>query len=262
MYRASSLYREFVLHGALVDLRQRYAGTGFGSLWLLAQPLSQIVVFTAVFSGIMEVPLGRASSRDVDFAVYLCAVLLPWIGFSEIVGRSTNCLIANSRLILVIGVPEEPLFVKEGISGFVSMLAGTAPLPLLVAVMGPPLTWNWLWLPLVMLLFAALGLGIGMTMGVLNVLVRDVGHSVGVVLQVLLWSSPIVYVESILPAWYRPILPFLPPYPFVSALHEIVAFGAAPDGSNWAAMLAFALGALAVGLLLVRTLRPAIRDGL
>ena len=81
-------------------------------------------------------------------------------------------------------------------------------------------------------------------------------------LQIWMWVTPIVYVEEILPPGLRTLVPYNPAYPFIDALHRMVVLGAWPPAWEWPAMLVWAALTPLVGYLVLRRLRPEIRDAI
>jgi lipopolysaccharide transport system permease protein len=103
------------------------------------------------------------------------------------------------------------------------------------------------------------GFGLGLLLGTVNVFFRDVGQIMTVVLQIWMWSVPIIYLEDMLPTAYRATLPFNPVYPFVSAFRSAI-LDSMPPPWIWAAMLGWALVAVLVGSAVLAALRSEIRD--
>jgi lipopolysaccharide transport system permease protein len=135
---------------------------------------------------------------------------------------------------------------------------------LLVAALGfgVRITWAWLAvLPMVVLL-ELLGFGIGLTLGSLNVFFRDIGQALGIALQMWMWLTPVVYLKDVLPLEYRRYLIYNPAFPVIDALHEIVLDGAWPEPWHWGLAAAWAAGATLLGYVVLRKLRPEIRDAL
>jgi ABC-type polysaccharide/polyol phosphate export permease len=108
--------------------------------------------------------------------------------------------------------------------------------------------------------FREFGFGLALGLSTLNVFFRDIGQVLGVLLQIWMWSLPIVYVEEMLPEGYRAGLPFNPAYPFVRTLRALYLEAAPPPAWMWGAMLGWGLVVGALGWLLLRRLRPEIRD--
>src|SRR5678816_440930 len=85
-------HRGYIWRTALAEVRTRYAGAGLGALWNLLQPLSMILIFTAIFTRLMP----GADVLGAPYPVYLCAGLLPWSAFGECINRGTFAFITNA----------------------------------------------------------------------------------------------------------------------------------------------------------------------
>lgn len=83
-----------------------------------------------------------------------------------------------------------------------------------------------------------------------------------IVLQLWMWMTPIVYVEAILPPALRALVPYNPAYPFIDALQRMVVAGQWPPGWEWPVMLGWSALMPIVGYLVLRRLRPEIRDAI
>jgi lipopolysaccharide transport system permease protein len=139
------------------------------------------------------------------------------------------------------------------------MCIAVALLPLLALFLGQPPSWAWLLLPAIVVLWQAFGFGLGLALSTINVFFRDVSQILIVLLQVWMWSVPIVYLEDMLPDPYRGLVAFNPAYPFVTALRSAVMDSVAPAWI-WAAMLGWATLAIVIGSGVIFRLRGEIRD--
>ena len=86
--------KAFLLKEMVVrDLRARYAGSGLGLTWAFAHPILWMLLYTAVFSLVLRVPVepGYAS-----FPEFLMAGLLPWMAIQEGIARSASVLVDNA----------------------------------------------------------------------------------------------------------------------------------------------------------------------
>jgi lipopolysaccharide transport system permease protein len=255
-------YRGYIWRNSVAELRHRYAGSGLGLFWLVLYPLAQIAVFSLVFSGIMQARLPGLAELPFSFTLYLCAGLLPWIGFSEIVTRSTSTLLTHASTVTSAAIPEQIFFSVDAVAGYLTMLVGMALLLGAALLVGLEPSLAWVSLPGILALLVVFAFGLGMGMGVLNVFSRDVSQVVSILLQISLWTAPIVYAESILSDRLRSLLPYNPLYSFVSSLHDAVLFGTAPTPTRWLAMMGVGVLAMLGGYALLRWLRPELRDAL
>ena len=113
---------------------------------------------------------------------------------------------------------------------------------------------------MVILLLQSFGFGLGLMLGSLNVFFRDIGQGLGIFLQMWMFLTPIVYVKDILPALFQKLLVFNPAFPFIDSLQGIIVRGLWPAPWHWGLMTFWALTAPLAGYMILRKLRPEIRD--
>ena len=218
---------------------------------MIIHPLMQVLIFSFILSGIMSARMPGMGGR-YSYAIYLMAGTLAWSLFAEIIQRCLTIFIDNANLLKKMIFPRIclPLIVTGSavFANFILFLTITAVFALLGHFPGISL----LALPLVFLINIALALGVGLSMGVLNVFMRDIGQAVPVMLQLGYWATPIVYMPGILPEPYRRWLAFNPLYPIVEAYHDILLFGRMPVFSSLVPIFLFALVALVLALYLFR----------
>lgn len=204
-------YRGFVLGSVLRDIRLRYRGSLLGTFWLVAPPLVMIGIYTLVFSKIMHSKLPGVPS-DYAYSIYLCAGLLQWTLFAEVVQRLQNTFIEHANLIKKASFPRLTLpLVTVGVALFnFAVIYGLFTLFLLA--LGQYHALIPLAYPTVLLVLLWLATATGLFLAVLNVFFRDIGQMTGVALQLVFWATPIVYPSSILPERARALLAWNPVY--------------------------------------------------
>jgi lipopolysaccharide transport system permease protein len=252
-------YRGFIVRNALSDVRYRYAGSAAGVAWNVINPLAQIVIYSLVFSQIMVVRMPGGASGTA-FALYLCAGLLPWAAFSECILRGTNAFIENAPYLKKLPIPEQVFVAQTAVSATLFLGISMALLGIVILISGSAPSIAWLGVPLVLLLFQAFGFGLGLIFSTLNVFLRDIGQVLTIALQLWMWLTPIVYVEEILPARVQEIIRHNPAYPFIDGLHRMIVAGQWPSAWQWPVMLFWAGAAPVLGYVILRRLRPEIRD--
>lgn len=252
-------YRKYIWRGALRDLRHRYAGSSMGFLWNVITPLFQIFLYTLVFSQLMVIRIAGLPS-SFGFAIYLCAGLIPWTGFSDTVSRCTNSFVENANYLRKLAIPEQVFVAQNAGSSFLSLMIGMTLLVVICCLLGHYPSWSWLCLPVVLILLQGFGFGLGLFLGVLNAFFRDISQALGLFLQLWFWATPIVYTENILPPWIMKWLPLNPAYPFIQSLHTIIVDKTWPAAMVWSSMFFLAFGMPLLGYLVLRRFRPEIRD--
>jgi ABC-type polysaccharide/polyol phosphate export permease len=254
-------YRGFIARNAVSDIRNRYAGSAIGVAWNVLNPLAQIAIYSVVFSQLMadRVPGLHAGT---SFALYLCAGLLPWSAFADCVLRGANAFIENAPYLKKLPIPEQVFVAQNAVAATLFLGISMTLLGLVTVLVGGRVSPAWLGVPLVLLLLQSFGFGLGLVFSTLNVFLRDIGQVLAIALQLWMWLTPIVYVEQILPPGLREVMRYNPAYPFIDALHRMIVAGQWPAGWQWPVMAAWAATAPLAGYLVMRRLRPEIRDAL
>ena len=91
-------YRGFILGSVKREFQLKYRNSLLGAAWMVLNPLAMILVYTVIFSQVMHNRL-PGNSNQYSFSIYLCAGLLTWNLFSEIVGRSQVMFLESANLI-------------------------------------------------------------------------------------------------------------------------------------------------------------------
>lgn len=232
-------YRELLYFLAWRDLKVRYKQTVLGLLWVVMQPLLLTLIFT-VFLG----QLARVPSDGVPYPLFIYVGLLPWTFFSNAVANSGTSLVSNSHLITKVYFPRLIVPAAAILARFVDFLVAFAILVGMLAFYRVAPTPNLLLLPLMAVLTTALALGVGLLIAALNVRYRDVGVVLPVVLQLLMFVSPVLYPVTLVPERWRGLYALNPLVGVVEGFRASI-FGLR---FNWAAL---AVTAAATVLLLV-----------
>ena len=264
MVRGLFRYRSFIWQNAVAELRHRYAGTNLGVVWNVLHPLALIAVYALVFTGIMRQagfkPVAGLSDA-VTFVLYLTSGLLPWLAFAECLTRGCNAFTDNAAYLKKLPIPEQVFVAQTAASATLGLAISFSLLLVVSLALGLRPTWHWLLLPVPLAALQLLGFGLGLLCGTLNVFFRDIGQLLGLALQLVLWTVPIVYLEQSVPAWLAAVIRWHPLYPALHAVRELFLFRQGVPGPEiWAGMLAWPLLACGVAWLAFGKLRTEIRD--
>ena len=244
-------YRGFVLGSVKREFQTRYRNSLLGATWTILNPLSMIVVYTVIFSQLMRARLPGVDN-SLAYGIYLCAGILAWGFFAEVIGRSQSVFLEHANLIKKLAFPRIclPLIVVLNAGVNFAIIFALFLGFLLVTDNFPG--WALLGIVPVLLVQTAFSIGLGIILGVLNVFVRDVGQFVGIFLQFWFWFTPIVYPLSILPEGIQPLIDLNPMAPLIAAYQGIFVYGQWPD---WHALWPTTLLAAALCLLGMRLFR-------
>ena len=222
------LYRNFIYSSVKRDLVAMFARSKLGGLWIVINPLAQVLIYALILSNILSAKLPGIDNKYA-YAIYLMAGFLAWNLFSDLINRGTNMFVSNAGILQKMSFPKITLPCISVGSSVVNNFLLFATMIVIFLVLGHGFTLQVLWLIPLTALVALLGVSIGLIVGVLNVFMRDIGNFMAIILQVWMWFTPIVYPESIIPEEYRGLLMMNPMYPIVDAYHNVLLYGTAPS---------------------------------
>lgn len=254
-------YRGFILGSVKREFQTKYRNSLLGIAWPIINPLAMIIVYTVIFSQIMRAKLPGVDSTFA-YSIYLCAGVLTWGLFAEIVGRGQNVFLDNANLLKKIRFPRLCLPVTvvatAGLNFFI--IFSLFSVFLLVSGTFPGLPYLAIFPLLGLLVLFSIGLGI--TLGVLNVFFRDIGHLFSIFLTFWFWLTPIVYPVSILPERLQPFMNLNPMASLINAFQVVLVNGQWPDWLSLLPVLVLALLLCIFGFNLFRRHAGEIVDDL
>ena len=231
LIKAAWQYRGFIASSVVNDFKSRLSHTRFGVVWVVLQPLAQVIIFATILSNVLGARLNGISGK-YGYVAYLMAGTACWSLFADIVQRCMTVFIDNGSLLKKIQFPRITLAaVVVGIAS-VNNLAYVAIVLLALPLMAVHPGIHYLWLPVLMAMTISLAAGIGLFLGTLNVFARDLGQVVLVLLQFWYWMTPIVYPISIVPKALRSALNLNPVLPLVVGYQNVLLHNWRPPHQN------------------------------
>jgi lipopolysaccharide transport system permease protein len=183
--------RELIYFLALRDLKVRYQHTALGAVWAVLQPAVMTVIFT-IFLG----PMAGGGPGTPPYPVYVYTGFMAWNLFSAALTGASHSVIGAEAIITKIYFPRLviPLAAVGGhLVDFAIACTGLAALMLYYHL--PP-TANLLLMPLWAVLTVLAGFGVGTLLAALNVKYRDFRHLQPFILQVWMFSTPSIFIQS------------------------------------------------------------------
>jgi lipopolysaccharide transport system permease protein len=217
-------YRDLLYTLSAHRISVRYKQTSLGIAWAVLQPLMMMVIFTAVFSVLAKMP-----GDGTPYALFAYTALLPWTFFSGSVTNATNSLVSHTQMITKVYFPREILPITYVVAGAFDFAIGFVVLLALMAWYAVPLTASaWMLLPIVALL-ALWTLAVSLVLSAVQVRFRDIGVALPVLVQGLMFASPIIYPLSVVPTSWRSWYLLNPIAGIVGSFRDILLHHAAPD---------------------------------
>jgi len=227
-------YRDLLWLFVRRDFVSVYKQTILGPLWFFIQPLFTAIVFTVIFSGVAKIP-----TDGMPAMLFYLAGMTPWNYFAACLNKTSNTFIANAgifgkvyfpRLIVPLSVVVSNI-IQLGIQfllfiGFLLYYLAT----------GADINPHWGLLivltPALVFLMAGLGLGAGIVVSSLTTKYRDFVFLIAFGIQLMMYSTPIIYPLSSIPEKWRWLIQLNPMTGPVEAFRALYLGGPIP----WSAL--------------------------
>jgi lipopolysaccharide transport system permease protein len=208
-----------------------------------------MLTYFFVFGLVLQSRFGDDSSRS-GYAIYFLAGMLPWLAFSEAVGRAPFIMVEHRGFIRKLVFPVETLPVNLVAAGLVTEFFGIILFVLALLLVRGHVPLTVFYLPALVIPQVLLTAGICWFLAALGVFVRDLAQINGFLLTVWFFVTPICYSAaqwSSLPHTAFRILTKNPIFVLVNAYRAILLESRAPDWGSlgWltlSAILVFLLG--------------------
>ncbi|MES9985782.1 MAG: ABC transporter permease [Candidatus Thiodiazotropha sp. 6PLUC6] len=203
------------------DTLLRIKGTLLGPIWLLAQPLFLLLVYSFVFSGILKISF-RPDGGSGDFALYLFAALMPFSALQDGLQRASSSLSENRDLLLKTQMPPIVFPAVASLGTLIQEVIGLLILVFAAWAMGYPPGITLILLPLLIGIRLLLTFALAPLVAILSVFIKDVGQILPMIMMALFFTTPIIYPLEMIPLRFRPIIESNPLTWLVQAYRSII----------------------------------------
>lgn len=180
------------------DITLRYRQTALGVVWVVLQPLLAAGIFTLVFGKVAGLPSG-----GVPYFVFSFAGMMAWNMVSGILSRAAPSLVTSQALVSRVFFPRIMVPLSTACSALVDFVVTAVMLVVLLIVYRVNPGWPVVLTPVWLIAALMLSAGIGSACAAVMVKYRDVQYIVPVVVQLMLYVTPIAYSVNAVPAKYR-----------------------------------------------------------
>lgn len=220
-------YRHRIREGVAHDIRQRYTGSAFGSLWAILFPMLQLGIYAGLYTFIFKIrPSGLT---EMGYVLLVFSGLVPLMAFGEAINASTSSLSSNKNLLLNTVFPAELIPLRAAISAQITSIVGLIITLILGYVLGRTSWQAILLVPIFWILLLMFVMGIGWIFSLLSLVARDIQHGLGLITMLLFVLSPFAYTPEMVPARLKLIIYLNPLSYFVLTFQQIICYGTWPD---------------------------------
>jgi lipopolysaccharide transport system permease protein len=181
------------------DIKIRYKQTVLGVAWAVLVPAIQLVIFSVIFGGLA----GIEPDGDYPYPLFVLAGLVPWTFFAQAVAQGGQSLVNQQQLLTKVYFPR--LFVPTAAVGgcAVDFLVSIAVYAVVLAIFLYTPSWQIVFVPILMVWTALATFGLVYLLSALTLKYRDFRFVIPVMIQTLMYASPVMYPVSLVPERYQ-----------------------------------------------------------
>jgi lipopolysaccharide transport system permease protein len=244
------------------EITNRYKGSFLGLFWELLTPLSMLVVFTFVFGKIFRAkwPTTTLNSDMASFSINLFIGLSIFWFFTEIISRAP---------ILFSSVPNYikkvifPLWILPFVSLFGSLFHLIIYFIIIIIALfltGGSLHISVISIPLIIGITFPLLIGISFFLGSLGVYAKDINTIIGVIINLLIFLSPVFYPLSNIPKNLQWLFKLNPVTLIIEDCRIVLIDGKWPQWTSLAYYFSVSLLIFFLGYWVFKTTRKGFAD--
>jgi len=257
-------FQDLIANKALVirlvrrDIKGRYQGSVFGTLWSFATPLMLLLAYWFVLGTVLQARFGNAP--QAAYPVVLFAGLIIHLFSAEVIGRAPGLIIEHATYVKKVLFPLTVLpWMTLATAAFHFLVNLSILLVGQWLILGSvPATWPLV--VVVMLPLVPLLLGLSWLLSAFSVFLRDLQQVVPLVLTMMMFLSPIFFPMELVPDKYKPFMYLNPTTTIVLQARRVMLEGVLPDVQALCLYLFVAILMMAVGYWAFHRTRKGFAD--
>jgi len=233
------------------ELKAKYSASILGISWAVVNPLLIMLVISFVFTAVFKVEMK-------NFPLFILSGILPWMFFSTAISESAFSIINQAQMLRQFNIPKEILPFSSILANFLNFLLGWIIILPVFLVFKPKAIILLPALMLIVIMHLIFTSTLGLLLSILNVLFRDIGHLLGVILMFWLWVTPVFYSIDMIPLFFRKIYALNPMTCYIISYRNILFEGVMPKFYTFIQMSLWAIVSLFLGGFIFAKLEPNI----
>lgn len=220
MFEDLSSSHELIWRLIVRDISARYRQSILGYIWAILPTVGTVMIFAFLTSS-RTIPVSDPPLPYVAYALWNVGV---WQLFAGCLINCTNSLVSAGSLVSKIKFPKEALVIAALGQPIIDFLIRLVPLALVFAWYDVELDWKIVFMPLILVPAILLALGLGFLLSIANLVLRDIGNALGIILTFGIFLAPVLYPPPTM--WPSTLVNVLNPFsPILIAAQDLIAHG-------------------------------------
>ncbi|MCC3297608.1 ABC transporter permease [Arthrobacter caoxuetaonis] len=242
-------FRHFVFFDSRARVQSGNRQDRLGSAWLLLNPLLNGIGYFLIFGLLL------GASRGIEnFIGYLVIGVFLFQFSTRTIVNGSRVIRTNQNVIQAFNFPRATLVVSVNVREFIANIPVLLVMLLLILTISPveEITWRWLLLIPAVFLQVLFNLGVGFLLAPLVARFNDLVHIISFFMRFWLFASCVMFSIERYESWplIKSVVEANPLYLLLSIVRSSLLYAETPPWQSWAALAAWSLGALAIGIVL------------
>jgi lipopolysaccharide transport system permease protein len=203
-----------------LKIRYRHSLLGWG--WALLQPSLLMVLYSFIFSNLEN------RHESLPYTLFVFAGLTPWAFCSTGISTAVTGMLGHRPLMAAVYFPREIIPISFAVASLMDFIIALLVLLLMMFYFSIPLSATALLAVPIMSILVVLVMAICLLLSSIQVRVRDISIALPLILQVLVFTAPIVYPASAVPVALRSLYWLNPFAILIQGFREAVVDGGVP----------------------------------
>ncbi len=220
------------------NLKIKYRRSILGFFWSMLVPAATAAVYYMVFKVILKVQIE-------NYVAFVFTGVIFWSYFSQSVLESMDSIVGNQNLLTKVPVPPQSFPMVVVFTHTINAVLAFPVLLIVISTTTGQFGFSSLFAIPFLALLGIMALSLGGILAVLFVYLRDLRYLVGIIFQLWIYATPVLYSEELIPIEYRWLLSFNPVSHIFIGLHKTLVQQQFPGGFDlliplvWAGLLFF-----------------------
>jgi lipopolysaccharide transport system permease protein len=193
-------YRDLIYFLVWRNLKVTYAQSVGGFAWALVQPAIQILIFSIVFGGLLQLDTG-----GIPYPLFSTVAVIPWTYMATAMSGGSGSLANNPGLLGKVYFPRLIYVLSPTIGALLPFFISVVLILAVLVFYQQPLTRQLVLLPVVFCLMIAAPLAISLWLSSLTIRFRDFKIIMSQLMRAAIYFVPVMYPTSEISAEWRSV---------------------------------------------------------
>lgn len=250
-------HRNVLLATTRLELQKKYAGSFLGYGWTVLHPLLFLATYVLVFVFIFRVTL--PGQGGLGYVLFLFCGLIPFLTFMEVSTSAAVAIRQNMHLLKNVIAPVEMIPARVVAVALVAQGVGLVMCCAFVVYDG---SWSAriLGLPLLLLVACLFYTGLAMMIAPVGMVFPDLGHGIGIVVNLSMFISPIAFRRDMVPDPVRFLVDYNPLAYLFEGYRSALLATHEPDWASLAILSVIAIVVFELGAQVMLKFKSSVVD--